>query len=108
MSAILVGCQPERFALWKGSAAAVGAAAVSLLRQIAEGVNVAEVLTALDIDDYCGVEGWRVRIVPEKEFLTVALEGHFDEVRHGLLRPRAQTQELLAAPSHQLFGTHLP
>src|SRR5712692_4056317 len=82
------------------------AAAVPFLGQIAQGVDVAKILSAIDIDDHCSVErGW-IGIIPEKELLTVALEGDFDEVRHALLRPRAESEELLPAATHQLFRTH--
>src|SRR6266550_8735411 len=83
------------------------AAAIPFLGQIAQGVDVAKILSAIDIGDHCGVERRRIWVIPEKELLTVALEGDFDEVRHTLLRPRAESEELLSAAAHQLFRTHL-
>jgi hypothetical protein len=60
------------------------------LRELAQCVDVAEVLSALDIDDHRRIERRWIGIVPEKELLTVALEGDFDEVRQVLLCPRAE------------------
>ena len=54
------------------------APAISLLREITERVDVAEVFPAIDIDDHRRVERRRIWIIPEKELLTVALEGDFD------------------------------
>ena len=54
------------------------AAAVPFLCEITEGMYVAKVLSAIDIDDHCRVERRRIGIIPEKELLTVALEGDFD------------------------------
>src|SRR5580765_250413 len=71
-------------------------------------MDVAEILSALDIDDHSRVEWRRIGIVPEKKLLTIALEGDFDEMRQTLLLPRAQTQEFLPAASHEFLGTHLP
>ena len=71
-------------------------------------MDVAQVFAALDIHDHSRIERWRIGIVPEKEFLTVALEGDFYEVSQALFRPRAEAEEFLPAPSHQLFGAHLP
>jgi hypothetical protein len=45
-------------------------------------VNVAQVLPPIDIHDHGCLERRRIGIIPEKEFLTVALEGDFDEMRH--------------------------
>ncbi len=84
----------------------MGAAAVALLGQISERVDVAKILSPLDIDDHGRIEGRRIGVIPEKEFLTVAFEGYFDEVRHTLLRPCAETQEFLTAPPHQFFRAH--
>jgi hypothetical protein len=84
----------------------VRAASVSLLREIAKRVDVAKVLAPLDIDDHSRSEWRRIGIIPEKEFLTVALEGDFDEVRQALLRPRAQTQKFLAPTAHQFLRPH--
>src|SRR5712675_3749924 len=83
------------------------ASAISFLGQVAQGVDIAEVLSAIDIDDDRSVQRRRVGIIPEKKLLTVALEGDFDEVRHWLLRPRAETEKLLPATPHQLLRAHL-
>src|ERR1700704_1167235 len=70
-------------------------------------MDVAEILSAIDIDDDRRVQRWRVGIIPEKNLLTVALEGDFDEVSHRLLCPRAETEKLLPATPHQLLRAHL-
>src|SRR5687767_15847754 len=85
----------------------MGASTVSLRRELAQGVDIPQVLAAIDIHDHRRVERRWIGIIPEKELLTVALEGDFDQVRHCLLRPRAQSQELLPAPAHELFRSHL-
>jgi hypothetical protein len=66
------------------------ATAVSLLRELTQSVDVSKVFSALDIDDHGRIERRRIGIIPEKELLTIALEGDFDEVRQALFRPRAE------------------
>jgi hypothetical protein len=83
------------------------APAVSLLSELAERVNVAEIFAAIDVDDYRRVKRRRIGIIPEKKLLTIALEGDFDQMRQALLRPRTEAQEFLAATANELLGTHL-
>ena len=83
------------------------ASAISLLGQVTQGVDVTEILSAIDIDDDRSVQRRRIGIIPEKKLLTVALEGDFDEVRHRLLCPRAETEKLLPATPDQLLRSHL-
>ena len=83
------------------------APAVSLLSQLSEGVDATQVFATIDVDDHRRIERRRIGIIPEKKFLTVALEGDFDEVRHWLLLPRAEAEELLAAATDELFRAHL-
>ena len=85
----------------------MGASAISLLSEISQRMDVAEILSAIDIDDDRRVQRRRIGIIPEKKLLTVALEGDFDEVCHRLLCPRAETEELLPATPHQFLGAHL-
>ena len=60
----------------------MGAPAVSLAREVPEGMDVAEVLTAVSVDyDGC-LQRWWIRVVPEKEFLPVTAERDFYEMCH--------------------------
>jgi hypothetical protein len=58
----------------------VSAPAASLGSHLSDSVHEAEIFTALDVYDHRRVKRRRIGIFPEKEFLPVSLEGHFDEV----------------------------
>ena len=55
-------------------------AGAPFFRQLAEGVDVAEVISTVGVHDYRRFERRRIVGVPEKELFAIALEGNFDEL----------------------------
>ena len=63
----------------------MGTAAIAYLCELAERVDVTEVLAAIRIDDYRGFERRRIWIVPEKEFFSIPAKSDFYKMSHGIL-----------------------
>jgi hypothetical protein len=62
----------------------MGTTAVSLFSHLSQGMDVPKVLAAIGVDDYRRFQRGRLRIIPEKEFLSVSLERDFDEMGHSI------------------------
>ena len=89
------------------------APAVSLLREVAEGVDVTEILAPVSVDDDgCFYRG-RIGVVPKEEFFPVSPECDFYEVCHSgnlaqcLFSPLPEAKEPLPPAPHEFFRPEL-
>jgi hypothetical protein len=62
----------------------MSASAVANLRELAEGMDVTEILSAIDVHNHCGLDLGRIGIIPKKKFLSIASKGDFYQMSHFL------------------------
>src|SRR5205085_10792124 len=104
---VIVRCNPADFLRRCGFAETVGGAGAAFGRQVAERVYVAKIFAAIGVDDHRRFERRRFVRLPEKEFLAIALERDFDEVRHASQSRgrRKAGARILARLLHELAKT---
>jgi hypothetical protein len=60
----------------------VSAPTVPHLGELAEGVDVTEILPPVCIHDDCGFKSWGIGVIPKEELLSVTPERDFDQMGH--------------------------